>query len=84
MQKIELVKSLAKKLDVSVNTAKTIISQLLEAIVRAIARGDKKVHVKLGTFVAKRPKTGEIIEIPGRKIIRFIIEMALKTAGNKN
>ena len=79
MNKAQLVARMADAAGISRAAADRALSGLIDAIVDALQGGDKVTLVGFGTFsVAERkartgrnPRTGEAIEIPQRKIVKF-------------
>jgi len=72
MNKQELVKKIADKSEISQKQAATVLDNALNAIVDAVAAGEKVQLIGFGTFEAKQrdartglnPRTKETIEIP--------------------
>lgn len=79
MNKTELVNAVAEKAGISKVNAKAAVDAAIEAVVNALAEGDKISLIGFGTFsVAEKaartgfnPRTKEAIEIPARKSIKF-------------
>ena len=79
MNKKELVESIAGAADISKGAAEKALNGMLMAITGAMAKGDKVTLVGFGTFSvanrsarkAKNPQTGEIMDIPEKKVARF-------------
>ena len=79
MNKGELVESMADAAGISKAAAERALTELLDSITKALAKGDKVTLVGFGTFsVSKRsarqgrnPQTGAAIKIPARKVARF-------------
>ncbi|HFB84042.1 HU family DNA-binding protein [Thermosulfuriphilus ammonigenes] len=79
MNKAELVEKMAQLADVSKATAERSLNAFMEAVTEALKSGEKVTLVGFGTFmVAERaartgrnPQTGEKIEIPARKVVKF-------------
>ena len=79
MNKGELVESMANAASISKAAAERSLAALLDAITKALSKGDKVTLVGFGTFsVSKRsarqgrnPQTGAAIKIPARKVARF-------------
>jgi DNA-binding protein HU-beta len=91
MNKQELVKSLAKKFELSNAKTDEIIKYILESITTSLSKNKPVAFVGFGTFSVKKrsarngrnPKTGEILKIPARKVIRFSVGKTLKETINK-
>lgn len=79
MNKGELVDAIASKSSVSKKTADATLTTLLEAIVEAVASGDKVSLVGFGSFEprhrqareGRNPKTGNKMQIPATKVPAF-------------
>ena len=79
MNKGELVEKLASECNLSKAAAEQVVNKTFSAITEAMKGGDKVTLVGFGTFsVSERsarewrnPQTGEKIEIPARKVVKF-------------
>lgn len=79
MNKGELVEKVAKDCEMSKTEADQVLNSILGAIAGAITAGEKVTLVGFGTFSVgerparegRNPKTGETIQIPAKKTIRF-------------
>ena len=79
MNKTELVNAVALKSELTKKDAEKAVSAVLDAIKEAVAAGDKVQLIGFGTFEVKdraakagrNPATGEAIEIPASKQIKF-------------
>ncbi len=88
MTKAELVEKMAKDADISKAAAGKALDSMIEAIVKAVKKGNKVALVGFGTFsVSKRkartgrnPQTGATIKIAARKVPRFAAGKAFKDA----
>lgn len=88
MTKADLVDKMAKDADISKAAAGKALDSLIDAVTRALKKGDKLALVGFGTFsVGKRkartgrnPQTGAAIKIPARKVPRFSAGKSLKDA----
>ena len=91
MKKVELVEAVAKKAGLTKADAGRAIDATIEAVTKALAKGDKVPLVGFGTFgVSKRaartgrnPQTGATVKIPARNAVTFKAGSALKEAVNK-
>jgi DNA-binding protein HU-beta len=93
MNKSELIDAITKKLPgVSKKTAGDIVGAFTDTVVSTLRRGDRLNLVGFGTFsVAKRrarsgrnPRTGETLQIPASRAVRFSAGVTLKGMVNKN
>ncbi|HAM53147.1 MAG TPA: DNA-binding protein HU [Nitrospiraceae bacterium] len=88
MTKADLVERIAKDVSLSKAEAGRALDSTIEAIVKAMKKGDKVTLVGFGTFsVRKRkartgrnPRTGQAIKIPAHKAPKFTAGKALKEA----
>lgn len=79
MNKQELIKKIAAESEVSQKEASTILDNALNAIVDAVAAGEKVQLIGFGSFepkkrearVGRNPKTKEAIEIPASIALVF-------------
>jgi DNA-binding protein HU-beta len=90
MNKAELIEAVAEAADISKAAATRAVDGTIDAITRALKKGDSVTLVGFGTFsVRKRaarngrnPKTGEVIKIKASKAPGFKSGKALKDALN--
>ena len=90
MKKVELVEAIATKAGLTKADAARALDATLEAITKALKKGDRGPLVGFGTFAvskrnareARNPRTGETIKIPARKAVTFKAGTALKDAVN--
>ncbi len=86
MKKRELISLVSKKTNISERQAKQVIEAFLSAIAESAKKGDKVVIQGFGTFrvvtlsrkIARNPQTGERIEIPSYRTLRFKPCLSLK------
>jgi DNA-binding protein HU-beta len=79
MNKKELIESIAGAADISKAAAEKALNGTLAAVAESLKKGDKVTLVGFGTFsVSKRdarqgrnPQTGNTIEIPENKVVKF-------------
>jgi len=79
MNKGELVDAIAAKADVTKKDADVILSAALDAILNAVASGEKVTLVGFGTFEVRdrsaregrNPSTGATIQIPATRVPAF-------------
>ena len=92
MNKKELVQTIAKEADVTINDADRCLDALTKAITQSLAKNDNVTLVGFGTFQVKdraaregrNPKTGETIQIKASKVPSFKAGKTLKDVINKN
>ncbi|MGQ9510066.1 MAG: HU family DNA-binding protein [Thermodesulfobacteriota bacterium] len=88
MTKAELVEIMKKDASISKAAAEKALQSFVNAVTKALKRGDKLTLPGFGTFsVAKRkarmgrnPQTGKEIKIPAKKVPRFKPGNLLKNA----
>ncbi len=91
MNKSELIAAVAKKADLSKKDAEAAVNATVEAITKALKKGDKVQLVGFGTFEvrkraakqARNPQTGAVIKVPATKVPAFKAGKALKDAVKK-
>jgi DNA-binding protein HU-beta len=79
MNKSELVKAAAAKAEVSAALAAKVLDAALDAAVEAIKKGEGLQLIGFASFgvaqraarKAKNPRTGEIVNVPARKVVRI-------------
>lgn len=79
MNKATLIAKIAEKSELTKKQAETALNALTDTITEALKEGDKVQLMGFGTFEVKeraartgrKPATGEIIEIPAKKIPTF-------------
>ncbi|MDY6805569.1 MAG: HU family DNA-binding protein [Cyanobacteriota bacterium] len=79
MNKGELIDEIARKADVTKKQADSVLSAALEAIMEAVANGDKVTLVGFGSFESRdrkaregrNPKTGDTMLIPETTVPAF-------------
>ena len=91
MNKKELVQTIAKEADVTIDNADKCLDALTKAITQSLAKNDNVTLVGFGTFQVKdraaregrNPKTGETIQIKASKVPSFKAGKTLKDKVNK-
>ncbi len=91
MIKADILKRIVKDSFLTRTQAREVLNIILEEIVEALARGEKVTFVGFGTFQVvdrparkgRNPRTGETIEIPAKKVVKFTPGKALKEKVNK-
>ena len=79
MNKSELIKAAAAKAEVSAALAAKVIDAALEAAVEAVKKGEGVQLVGYANIAivnkaarkAKNPRTGAIVDVPAKKIVRI-------------
>ncbi len=79
MNKTDIINAMAEKAGFSKNDAKKALDSFMDAIQEGLAKGEKISIVGFGTFevaqrearIAKNPRTGETINVPARKVVKF-------------
>ena len=90
MNKAELIDALATSADLSKASAARALDSALEAITKALKKGNSVTLVGFGTFmvrsrkarIGRNPRTGEAIKIKATKVPAFKAGKALKDAIN--
>ena len=91
MNKQDLVLQVSNKVQINQRQADEVISNVLETIVKNVARGEKVTLAGFGTFQkksrgarkARNPKTGEEIQIPSRNVPKFSAGKSFKQTVNR-
>ncbi len=79
MNKTELINAIAAEAGLSKADAAKALNATTAAIAGALKAGDKVALVGFGTFApserpartGKNPRTGEVLEIPAKKVVKF-------------
>lgn len=90
MNKSELIEAIAESAGISKSTARNALDGAIDAIKKALKKGDMVNLVGFGSFYVgkraarsgKNPQTGESIEIKAAKMPKFRAGKALKDAVN--
>ena len=88
MNKFDFISVLAEKHGMTKAEADRVIDTVVDAISGALIAGDKVALSGLGTFsvvernarVGRNPKTGETLEIPAKKAVKFKVGSKLSGA----
>jgi len=91
MNKSELVKTISEEADISQAAAERALNSMVEAVTKAVTKGDRVTLVGFGTFysskraarVGKNPRTGEKIKIASATVPKFSAGAAFKATVNK-
>ncbi|CAG4883704.1 HU, DNA-binding transcriptional regulator, beta subunit [Georgfuchsia toluolica] len=88
MNKAELIEIAAKEADISKAAAGKALDSVINAIVKAVSKGDNVTLVGFGTFksakraarVGKNPQTGASLKIPATTVPKFSAGAGFKAA----
>ena len=91
MNKIELVKVVADKTNLTQKEVAAVVDELLDTIVVDLAKGNEVALAGFGKFVVKtraaresiNPRTKEVIKVPACKAVAYKPSKAIKEAVNK-
>jgi integration host factor subunit beta len=90
MNKSDLIDALTSDLNLPVKTVEVIVATILDAMTEALANGDNVEIRGFGSFTVREyqpydgrnPKTGEIVEVKGKKLPFFKVGKKLRDAVN--
>ena len=91
MTKSVLIEKVAEKVEgLTRNQTEIVVDTVFDSIKKALMSGDKIEIRGFGNFrlktrnprKARNPKTGESVEVPGKKVLYFKVGKALKEALN--
>lgn len=90
MNKSELVDALSKELNFSTKTSQNIVETILDTMTEGLVAGENVEIRGFGTFsvrhydsyIGRKPKTGEQIEVKPKKLPFFKVGKQLKEAVN--
>ena len=79
MNKSQLVDAMAKDAGISKSAAKKALESFLNNVEGALKKGDKVALIGFGSFSVitrpsrkgRNPRTGEMITIPAKKVVKF-------------
>ena len=91
MSKAYLIEKIADDVDVAKVVAERALNSILQNITKVVTKGESVQLVGFGTFslgkrsarVGRNPKTGEAIQIPAAKTVKFTAGKAFKDSVNK-
>jgi DNA-binding protein HU-beta len=91
MNKSELIETVSGDADISKAAAERALNSVVEAITKAVTKGDRVTLVGFGTFYSskraartgKNPRTGEKIKIAAATVPKFSAGAAFKAAVNR-
>ncbi len=80
MNKVELVNTLSAKTGQTKRASEEMLDAILDTIKDTVSDGDKVTLVGFGTFAmtersarrGRNPRTGDAIDIPAKKVPRFV------------
>ena len=91
MTKSVLIEKVTEKVEgLTKNQTEIVVETVFESIKKALMQGEKIEIRGFGNFrlktrnprKARNPKTGEAVEVPGKKVLYFKVGKALKEALN--
>jgi len=92
MTKSVLIEKVSEKVEgLTRNQTEIVVETVFESIKKALMNGEKIEIRGFGNFrlktrnprKARNPKTGETVEVPGKKVLYFKVGKALKEALNQ-
>jgi integration host factor subunit beta len=92
MTKSVLIEKVAEKVEgLTRNQTEIVVETVFESIKKALMHGEKIEIRGFGNFrlktrnprKARNPKTGETVEVPGKKVLYFKVGKGLKESLNK-
>ena len=91
MNKSELIETVSGDADISKAAAERALNSVVEAITKAVTKGDRVTLVGFGTFYSskraartgKNPRTGEKIKIAAATVPKFTAGAAFKDQANR-
>ena len=91
MTKAEIIIEVSKKESIPVYAARTIVDLFFEAMKEALEKGERIEIRGIGSFAVRHydaykgrnPKTGQIVDVPPKKVPFFKVEKELKALVNR-
>lgn len=79
MNKADLVNSISEQTGLTKTKSNKVLDVITQVIAETLSNGDKVTLVGFGTFTTsertarkgRNPKTGEVIEIPAKRVAKF-------------
>jgi DNA-binding protein HU-beta len=90
MNKTDLVNEVASSIDMTKSDASIVVSTMVDSMIDGLLESGKLALSGLGTFsvvtrnarVARNPQTGEPVDVPAKKVVKFKMSSKLKEALN--
>jgi len=90
MNKTDLVNEVASSIDMTKSDASIVVSTMVDSMIDGLLETGKLALSGLGTFsvvtrnarVARNPQTGEPVDVPAKRVVKFKISSKLKEALN--
>ena len=91
MNKLELIDYVSSETGATKADAGRIIDSVIDGISKELKKGRRVTLIGFGTFtpvkreerVGRNPKTGEPVNIPSKKVVKFKTSLELKNSINK-
>lgn len=91
MKKAELIAAMAEKMNTNKHVADEALDALSKVLQRQLVAGEALLILGIGTFsviqkaarLGRNPKTGETVEIPAKKSVKFKATKTLADAVNE-
>lgn len=88
MNKVELSKTIAKKLEITIKDAEAVTTEVFDTIVETLAKGEEVSIAKFGKFrtehkdatTKRNPQTGEAVAIEAKNVPKFKFSSVVKEA----
>ncbi len=88
MNKTELVEVVAKEADITKAAAEKVLSAMISAVTKTVAKGDTVTLIGFGTFksskraarIGRNPQTGKELKIAATTVPRFTAGAGFKAA----
>ena len=92
MNKEELFAAVGKKTGTNRDTSKLFVNAILDVVTESLAAGEDVKLVGFGTFSVstrparsgRNPKTGQVLQLPAKKVPKFTTGAVLKAAVEAN
>ena len=91
MNKAKIIEKVSERMDIPCSTARVIVNRVFDSMGESLEKGEGIEIRGFGSFVARHygsykgrnPKTGEIVEVPPKKLPHFKVGKELKEMVNK-
>ena len=86
MTKADLINLIAEKANITRVKAETVVNTIFDSMVEALMRNDRIeirgfgsfVNRSYGAYQGRNPKTGQIVQVPGKRVPFFKVGKELK------
>ncbi|MFH0813787.1 MAG: HU family DNA-binding protein [Pseudomonadota bacterium] len=90
MNKADLIRKVSEKENIPIKAAATIVDNLFDSMMESLEKGERIEIRGFGSFAVRHydgykgrnPKTGQIVDVPSKKLPHFKVGKELREMGN--